>query len=80
MKWFAVMTATRGSLSLFWRPISARPNPRTPTVQVRHITEQIHFVRFLESCFLQAEELPKPSFCELPLKRGSGRQPSGAFR
>ena len=59
MKWFARDDRHSSEVfRVFGVKFQFSPKPaETPTVQVRHVTEQL--CRFLES-FLQAEELPKP--------------------
>src|SRR3979490_686572 len=76
MKWFA--RDDRHSSEVF-RVFSVKfqlsPNPaETPTAQVRHITEQIHFAVFSNLFFERRSYRNHVLFCELPRNAEGDRE------
>ena len=81
MKWFA--SDDRDSSEVF-RVFSVElqfsPKPaETPTMQVRHVTEQIHFAIFSNLFFKRRSYRNHVLFCEL-LRNAEGDKPSRTFR
>ena len=81
MKWFA--SDDRDSSEVF-RVFSVElqfsPKPaETPTMQVRHVTEQIHFAIFSNLFFKRRSYGDHVLFCELP-RNAEGDKPSRTFR
>jgi hypothetical protein len=81
MKWFA--SDDRDSSEVF-RVFSVElqfsPKPaETPTMQVRHVTEQIHFAIFSNLFFKRRSYQNHVLFCEL-LRNAEGDKPSRTFR
>jgi hypothetical protein len=81
MKWFARDDRHSSEVfRVFGVKFQLSPKPaETPTVQVRHVTEQIHFAVFSNLFFKRRSYRNHVLFRELP-RNAEGDKPSGTFR
>ena len=81
MKWFAGDERHSSEVfRVFSVELQFSPKPaETPTMQVRHVTEQIHFAIFSNLFFKRRSYRNHVLFCELP-RNAEGDKPSRTFR
>ena len=81
MKWFAGNERDSSEVfRVFSVELQFSPKPaQTPTMEVRHVTEQIYFAVFSNLFFKRRSYRHHVFFCELP-RNAEGNKPSRTFR